>query len=102
MTEPTPQRQLGDQLAALLRSDRVTSWVRTVVPGLWSAGIAYLVALGLPDWLTAPASGLGHTAVVPVVLGAVYAGVRWLEPRAPMWLVRFLLGSTKPPTYDRS
>ncbi|MEV5721172.1 hypothetical protein AB0L41_45525 [Amycolatopsis mediterranei] len=97
----TPQRRLGERLAAWLRSDRVTSWVRTVVPGLWSAGVAYLVALGLPAWLTEPANGLGQTAAVPIVLGAVYAGLRWLEPRVPSWLARFLLGSSRPPTYDQ-
>ena len=80
-------------------SDRLTSWVRTVVPAAWSAVVAWLVTLGLPDFVTDAVSGLGEQVIVPVVLGAVYAGLRWLEPRLPAWLTVILLGSNTQPRY---
>jgi len=80
-------------------SDQLTSWLRTVVPGLWAALIAWLVSLGLPDSVVAAMSGLGTTAIVPLVLAGVYAMLRSLEPRLPPWLTVVLLGSNRPPTY---
>lgn len=80
-------------------SDKLTSWLRTVVPGLWSALVAWLVSLGLPEAVTAAADGLGQTVVVPLVLAAVYAALRAVEPRLPDWLTRVLLGAARPPHY---
>jgi hypothetical protein len=80
-------------------SDSLTSWVRTVVPALWSALVAWLVALGLPSAVTDAAAGLVDVLVVPVALASVSALLRWVEPRLPDWLTRVLLGSTRPPTY---
>jgi hypothetical protein len=80
-------------------SDNLTAWVRTVVPALWSALVAWLVALGLPPVFTDAAAGLVDVLVVPVALASVYALLRWLEPKLPDWLTRVLLGSARPPTY---
>ncbi|GAA1022012.1 MULTISPECIES: DUF6519 domain-containing protein [Amycolatopsis] len=88
MTQPTTQ--LGDHF---------TSWLRTVVPGLWSALVAWLVSLGLPASVTDAVSGLGNQVIVPVVLAIVYALLRQLEPQMPPWLTRILLGSNRPPSY---
>jgi hypothetical protein len=80
-------------------SDPLTSWVRTVVPGLWSAVIAWLISLGLPDAITSALSGLGTTVIVPIALGGIYAALRGLEARTPPWLTVVLLGSNRPPSY---
>ncbi|GAB3429806.1 hypothetical protein [Actinophytocola sediminis] len=81
-------------------SDRLTAWVRTVVPTAWSALVAWLVSLGLPAAVTDAVAGLADTLIVPVVLAAVYALLRWVEPRLPRWLAVLLLGSSRPPVYD--
>lgn len=86
-------------------SDRAVSILRTVVPGAWSALIAW--ALGrwpaLADTLTSWGVDLTSAAVQSVVMAAVlaawYAGWRWAEPRIPAWLVRLVLGSSASPTY---
>lgn len=46
-----------------------------------------------------PLGDAGNALVVPVVLGAVYALLRAVEPQLPVWLARLLLGSAKPPLY---
>ncbi|MEV6226833.1 hypothetical protein AB0L88_02930 [Saccharopolyspora shandongensis] len=80
-------------------SDQLTAWLRTIVPAAWSALVAWLITAGAPDWLTDPLGDAGPTLVVPVVLAAVYALLRWAEPRLPAWATRLLLGSAQPPTY---
>jgi hypothetical protein len=80
-------------------SDNITAWLRTVVPGLWAALVAYLVTLGLPASVADILAGPGEQFVVALVLAVVYAGLRWLEPRLPDWLTRILLGSARPPVY---
>ncbi|WP_409466611.1 DUF6519 domain-containing protein [Amycolatopsis sp. GA6-003] len=87
---PQPTTPLGDHL---------TSWLRTVVPGLWSALVAWLVSLGLPSSVTDAVAGLGNQVIVPLVLAVVYALLRQLEPKMPPWLTRVLLGSNRPPSY---
>lgn len=82
-------------------SDRLTAWVRTVVPALWSTLVAWLVSLGLPPSVTDALAGLGDVLVVPVALAVVYAALRWVEPRVPRWLAVLLLGSPRTPTYLR-
>lgn len=81
-------------------SDKLTAWVRTVVPTLWSALIAWAISRGVPEGVTSAVSGLVEPLLVPVALGAVYAGLRWLEPRLPTWLAVVLIGSPKQPTYE--
>ncbi|MEV0057983.1 hypothetical protein AB0H34_46780 [Saccharopolyspora shandongensis] len=80
-------------------SDQFTAWLRTIVPAAWSALVAYLVTLGAPAWLIDGLGDAGPTLVVPLVLAAVYALLRWAEPRLPASIARILLGSARPPTY---
>ncbi|MDQ0377957.1 hypothetical protein [Amycolatopsis thermophila] len=80
-------------------SDKLTSIIRTVVPGAWATLVAWLVSLGLPAFVTDWLTGLGGKVTSLVALAAVYAFVRWVEPRLPAWLTTLLLGSAKPPTY---
>jgi len=81
-------------------SDRLTAWLRTVVPALWASLVAYLVAqFGLPDGLATFLGGLGEQLIVPAALAGVYALLRGLEPHLPNWLTVILLGSSRPPTY---
>jgi hypothetical protein len=82
-------------------SDRATSWLRTVMPGLWSAAVAYAVSLGLPPEFTNAANNLGQTVVVPAALAVVYAALRWAEPAMPDWLTKLFFGSAKPPAYPK-
>ncbi len=79
---------------------RLTAWLRTVLPGAWSALIAWaLTSAAVPDSWLVLANGLGTAVVFPIVLAAVYPAMRWLEPRMPRWLVLALLGSTSQPFY---
>jgi hypothetical protein len=82
-------------------SDRLTAWVRTVVPTAWSALIAWLIGLGVPAGVTDAVGGLVEPLLVPLALAGVYAALRWLEtqPRVPSWIKAVLLGSSKTPTY---
>ncbi|MGW5645075.1 hypothetical protein ACWEV3_41040 [Saccharopolyspora sp. NPDC003752] len=80
-------------------SDQLTAWLRTIVPAAWSALVAYLVTLGAPTWLVDGLGDAGPTLVVPLVLAAVYALLRRIEPYLPPLLVRLLMGSTKQPVY---
>jgi len=90
-------------------SDLVASWLRTIVPGLYSAVIGSALA-----WLAAhspwvldvlqalnidPQSPAFIAGVVAVVLAGWYAGWRKLEPYIPDWLTRTVLGSAKAPSY---
>ncbi|GLW91777.1 hypothetical protein [Actinokineospora globicatena] len=83
-------------------SDRLTAWVRTVVPGLWAALVAWLVSLGLPADIVTAVDGLGQIVLVPVALAVVYQAVQWVAKRAPVWLAVILTGSTATPTYRTS
>jgi hypothetical protein len=80
-------------------SDQLTAWLRTTVPGVWSALIAWLITVSAPAWLTDPLGNAGPALVVPPVLAAMYALLRWAEPRLPTWAARVLLGSARSPTY---
>ena len=88
-----PAGPLGNQL---------TSWLRTVVPGLWATLVAWLVSFGLPASMTGWLGGLGNQVMVPIVLAIVYALLRRLEPMMPPWLTRLLIGSNRPPSYASS
>lgn len=80
-------------------SDYLTSLIRTVVPAAWATLLAWLVSIGVPGGLAELLSTVGGVVLVPIVVGAVYAGLRWLEPRLPSWLAAILLGSAQQPTY---
>lgn len=82
-----------------MTSDRLIAWVRTTVPALWSALIAWAATRGVPQGVLDAVGGLVEPLLVPLVLAAVYAALRWLEPRLPAWLAVVLLGSAKTPTY---
>jgi hypothetical protein len=85
-----PRGVLGNQL---------TSWLRTVVPGLWATLVTWLVSFGLPASMTDWLGWLGNQVIVPIVLAIVYALLRRLEPGMPPWLTRLLIGSNRPPQY---
>lgn len=80
-------------------NDALTSWLRTVVPGLWATLVTWLISLGLPTSVTDAVAGLGGTVVFPLALAIVYALLRWIEPMLPAGLTRIVLGSAKPPRY---
>lgn len=84
-----------------MKNEKVTAWVRTVVPGLWAALVTWLVTLGLPTGIADVLAG-GEEFVVAVALAGVYAGLRALEPHVPAWLAKILLGSTKQPVYSEA
>lgn len=77
-------------------NDKLTSIVRTVVPGARAALVAWLVGIGLPTAVTDWLSGLGDRVAELVALAVVYVAVRYVEPRLPAWL---LLGSPTSLTY---
>lgn len=77
-------------------SDQLTAWLRTTIPTAWSALIAWLVTRDAPDWLPRPLGDAADVLVVPVVLGTVYALLRWAEPHLRAWLTRIVLESNRP------
>lgn len=83
----------------------MTALLRTVIPAVWGALIAYLLAKG---WVTPDVAEVMEGWTLPLVgasavvaTAAVYQLARWLERRAwfPDWVKRLLLGSLKQPTY---
>jgi|AntRauTorcE11897_2_1112592.scaffolds.fasta_scaffold42863_2 hypothetical protein len=86
--------------------DHVTALLRTAVPALWGAFVAWLLSLAAyPEFLSpiteALASDGAQVAVVAAVIAAWYEVARLLEPRIPAWATRILLGSSASPTYLR-
>lgn len=90
-----------------LISDRVVSWLRTVVPVLWGTVVTAILRTTTPhlpgDLGAALASWLGSeptlALVTATVIGAWYALWRWAEPRLPDWVTRVVLGSAQTPIY---
>lgn len=82
-------------------SDYLRSILRTVLPGVWAVVVLQLAKLGLPqswvDWLSS--GGVTEKVTDVAALLAVYAFVRFVEPKLPDWLTRILLGSAQAPTY---
>lgn len=85
MTAPTPTL-----------SDKAIAYLRTVLPGLWAAVVAWAIAQGvLPtDW-SDEAVLLGQGVLMPIVLAVLYPGLRWLEHRLPAWLLLPFIGAPK-------
>jgi hypothetical protein len=89
----------------VIMSDRIVSWIRTVVPSLWGSLIVWLLAqvpalVGVLETLHIdPQSPAVVGLVTTVAIGAWYALWRWVEPRIPDWLTRLVLGSAQAPTY---
>lgn len=83
-------------------SDKVTAWLRTVVPAAWGSLILWAVAQipAIPEtvqtWLTSDAT-VG--VVVALSIGAWYWLWRKVENQIPDWLVTIALGSAKSPSY---
>lgn len=80
-------------------------WLRTIIPALWAAGLAWLAArVDLPqvlfDWL----GSFGTMVMVPIALALVYPTFRWIESRTwwPDWMTRILMGSAEQPVYDHT
>jgi hypothetical protein len=83
-------------------SDKATAWLRTIVPALWSTGLAWLlIHLPVLHSVAAPLGALGTAVAVPVVLAAYKALLAWLEPKLPAWVVRLLNGSARTPMYPK-
>lgn len=80
-------------------SDRLIALLRTVIPGLWASVVTWAVSLGVPETATDTLLRLGEIVLYPLILGAVYEGIQWLQPRVPTWLAVLLGGSSKTPTY---
>lgn len=86
-------------------SDYVRSIVRTVVPALWAAVVAWAIAQGIPGASILPADvppavlDAVLAAAVPAVLAVVYGALRLAEAHLPAPLARLLLGSAVPPGY---
>lgn len=81
-------------------SDKVISWLRTVLPGAWTALVTYLlVHFALPEGVGVTLNVFWETVAYPTVLAVVYPLLRALEAKLPDWLTRLLLGSAKSPTY---
>lgn len=82
----------------MINSDKVVAWLRTAVPIGWGALVAFLLSRfpAVHDLLVNP-------AVTMVVTGLVVTGWyslwKWLEPRIPAWMARFVLGYDVPPVY---
>ena len=81
-------------------TNKVTSLLRTVVPAWWASVVAWLVGLGLPEDAAKWLNGAVDVIILPAVLAVVYAAIRWIEPRLPVWLRRALAGSTRTPSYE--
>jgi hypothetical protein len=90
-------------------SNLVTSWLRTVVPGLWSALVTALLAWAATSapWLINVmealhidlASPTAAAVVMALVLAAWHGVWRKVEPYIPDWLARVVLGSAAQPVY---
>jgi len=80
-------------------SDQLRSTLRTVVPGIWSALVAWLVSVGAPAAVTDALGAAFEPVIYPLVLAGVYAALRAVEPKLPAWLTRILLGSNEVPKY---
>lgn len=82
----------------------LTSILRTLVPALWGALVAWLIgvvpALAPHEADLNSLAGLAVPIIGAVITGAWYAFWRCLQPRLPAWLVRAVLGSAKTPTYE--
>jgi hypothetical protein len=76
--------------------DLLPSYIRTIVPVVVGAALSWAIRHGLPaDWLD---QGEVTAWLTPLVIGAYYAAVRWLERRIPA--AGWLLGLAKQPGYS--
>jgi len=86
-------------------SDKVTAWLRTVVPAAWGSFILWLVTQipAIPDsvenWLNSDSVKIG---VATAVIGLWYWVWRKYESKVPAWLITIVMGSPKTPSYSES
>lgn len=90
MTEPAPNvRDIG------------VSILRTVIPALWGAVLAWLttqVPALEPVLNESGMTGLG-AVLAATLIGLWYALFRSIEAKLPAWLTVLVLGSNRPPSY---
>lgn len=81
-------------------SDRIIALLRTVVPTLWSAAVAWLI-LRIPALqpVADQLGAVGELVLVPLVLAAYKALANRVEPLLPAWLRALLLGAARMPAY---
>lgn len=83
-------------------SDKVTAWLRTVVPAAWGSLVLWAVAQ-LPAIPESVQTWLMSDATVAVVLALSIGLWYWvwtkIEGYMPPWLTRIVLGSNKTPSY---
>jgi chromate transport protein ChrA len=84
-------------------SDKVISWLRTVVPALWALLVTYLVTRipalsGIADGL----NGVGLSILVPVAVAVWKLVFNAAENALPSWLSAVLLGHPAVPVYMRT
>lgn len=78
-------------------SDYIVSILRTIIPSLWGAGLAWLITrVPALEPVRDQLVGLG-LILVAVCIGGYYALIRKLEPHLPDWLGRILIGSSRQP-----
>ena len=86
-------------------SDRMTAWLRTVVPGAWAALIVWTASQA--DWLPVSVTEwLSSEATVGVVIGLVIGVWHWvwtkIGPHVPDWLETIVMGHTGTAVYGLS
>jgi hypothetical protein len=86
-------------------SDRMVATIRTLVPALWAAALAWLLrTYALPTGFASVLNGIPADALVPVVLGGWY----WLTHKltswsgCPRWVTLLLFGIPAAPHYGTS
>ena len=84
-------------------SDRMTAWLRTVVPGAWAALIVW--AASQAEWLPMSVTEwLSSEATVVVVIGLVIGAWHWawtkIGPHIPDWVETIVMGHTGVASYN--
>lgn len=77
-------------------TDLVRRRIRTFIPAIWGAAVAYLVAIGiLPEASSAEVQASLIAGTTPIAVGAWHWLVSWAEPYLPGWLRSIVIGPTK-------
>lgn len=81
-----------------------TSFIRTMVPIMWSAVVGWLLML-IPALEPVRELLLDQSDTLVLFIGGAFAAgwyalTRWLEPKLPDWLSGILMGSAKTPEYS--
>lgn len=81
-------------------NNKVTDYVRQMVPVAWAWILAKLVSVNAPLWLVEVLGTIPPEALQYVTLAITYAVLVKVEPHLPVWLRTVLMGSAKLPVYD--